>query len=191
MVGEKQHTVSAYLGQAIFGWGNVTEQAALNLFNGEDATLSTLTKLLAKGHMIGTAKEDDPAPDLLTQTQLQQIMLRSFYAYAIPVAWQLSGRSPVFLDTGSGCATDPDSFGWFDNGQASQAKACFDGKLYLLGWPKGQAAYDGGSCDNCGGNPLPSHFTIMPGMDALADKDNAFGHITMEDMISGYVCLLY
>lgn len=189
---QKQNQVSAYFGQVISGWGNTTEQGALALFNGSDSSITQLSKVIGKGHMLPAAKLDGgTAPPAMTQTQLQSIILRSFYAYAIPTAWVLSQRSPVILDTGASCGTDPNSLDHFTRDDVGKVWACYPpntGRLYMLGWPQGSAEYDGGGeCDGCPGNYLPSRLTALPGMDDLANSNNQFGGITLQDIIAGYV----
>ncbi|AEO69851.1 8553ff05-870f-4b92-b10e-2b4ef4e5facd [Thermothielavioides terrestris] len=201
---QNQNNVSALLGQVLEGWGNATEQAALSWFSGTDESLAKLSKLIGGGHLMPVGLSDGNPPEKITQTELQGIILRSFYAFAIPKAWILSKHSPVIIDSGASCGADLGPFAgtsfsdgrpFFVPGVINQVWACYPpktGKLYFLGTPSGNALDCDNGCDplstfgdpcdpKCRRNPFDS----LPGMDALASGDNVFGGVTLQDVITG------
>ncbi|KAH8882896.1 glycoside hydrolase, partial [Thozetella sp. PMI_491] len=185
----RQATLSAYFGEVIWGWANSTEAAGQWLFGGSDDAITQLSKMVANGHFVPTASSgNNKTPGTISDTDIIASIMKAFFAFAIPTAWSVSGRTPVILDTGAPCSsTNPDDFGFFAGNDASSSYACYNGNMYFIASPVGnEQDCEAGSCDGCVPVCVDAHFTKLPGVEKLT-TGNQYGGITLQDIISGAV----
>lgn len=175
------------MGQAIWAWANITEEAVTNVFNGSDPSIQTLTQLISHGQLIEGSENGHASstPGPPTDAKLQESVVSAFFAYTIPAAWTLSGTRAFVVDAGSPCdAQYPLSPTWFSTDIADATKGCYNGNLYYIINPSGPSQYCGaGSCDGCVPVCTPSFFSQPPGLDKLDGK--AYGGITVASLIQG------
>jgi hypothetical protein len=174
------------MGQAIWAWGNVTEAATANVFNGSDS-IDVLTTLISNGQLIEGSEAGNAAtaPGPPSDASLQASIVLAFYAYSIPVAWSLSGTKAFVIDAGYPCtANDPLSPTWLDTSVADVTNACYNGALYYLVYPGGDSeTCETGSCDGCVPICLPNSFSVPLGLDKL--DGSAYGGITLQNLTVG------
>lgn len=186
---EKQAAFSDYMGQAVTGWGNVTELTLKKLFNGDDDSLSTLTTMVANGHLIeGSVNGHAAFPTVTvsdgTLSALAADIAKGFFAYAISTVWPLADYHAFVLDSGFDCGTTDPEGTYISSDDMHSTFGCVNGKLYYLVYPKGDATTGcntGSPFDNCVNNK----FTAPPGLDAL--DGSRFGGVTRDDLITGSV----
>jgi GH18 family chitinase len=186
---QNQHDLSLMFDQVIIGWQNIIEQTAINLFNGSEASISQLSTLIGNGVMLpGASASSAPPQPVVPQVGTELLMLRGFYAFAIPTAWLAQGHIPVIVDTGATCGADPSQFNYVNTGDLGSVSACTPSdkgnKLYMLGSVEGVAEEDYPGCDNCGPVTIDNKLTELPGMDQL-NAQNPFGGITLQQIITG------
>ncbi|GFF80120.1 killer toxin subunits alpha/beta [Aspergillus lentulus] len=183
---EKQNEFTNYMGQSIAGWGAVVEKSLSTLFDGSDASIEMLTDLISDGRFvegssISMALPPSDAGELPkdTMTALQKSISKSFFAFAIPSIWTVSGRYPFVIDAGYSCDHADDMGDYLEADTMKVAKACYRNKRYYLAAPEGQPweCVEGSSLDN--------PFSALPGVDSMGQ--GSFGNVTVEDIIIGSV----
>jgi hypothetical protein len=176
------------MGQVIWAWGNVTEQALSNLFDGSDSSIQTLTTLISNGQLIegSEAGQAGNAPSPPSDTSLQASIVRAFYAYTIPAAWSVSDTKAFVIDAGYPCGTVNPLEDAISDSVAAATYGCFNGDMYYLVYPQGASSSCGcssrdgcGPFSNCGNNK----FSEPPGLGKL--DGSAYGGITLQDLITG------
>ena len=165
----------------------MTELATKNLFDGSDPSIQTLTTLISNGQLIegsengnaGQAPEDPP-----DDASLQASIMRAFYAFSIPQAWSVSDTKAFVMDAGYPCGTVNPLEGWIRDNVAAATYGCFNGNIYYLVNPAGDAeSCPATSCDGCVPLCTPGYFSQPPGLDKL--DGSAYGSITVGDLITG------
>ncbi|KAK3934563.1 putative glycoside hydrolase [Diplogelasinospora grovesii] len=185
---EKQDAFSAYMGQVISAWGNITDQSLKTLFDGSDNSVALLTTLVADGHFIeGGINGAIVAPDIgvePTLADLQASISKAFFAFGIPSLWSVAGTRAFILDSGYDCGTvDPES-GYLNTDTMHKTAGCYNGKLYYLVNPDGDAQSCSGG-DGVAVSCSDNDFSAPPGIDAL--DGSRFGGVTVSDLITGAV----
>ncbi|KAE8404436.1 hypothetical protein BDV37DRAFT_293915 [Aspergillus pseudonomiae] len=172
---EKQDEFTNYMGQAIAGWGAVIEKSLSKLFDGSDDAINTLTELISDGKFI----EDGVGLPKDSLAALQKGIGKSFFAFAIPSIWAVSGRYPFIIDAGYSCDHADDMGDYLEEETMQLAKACYRNKRYYLAAPEGQpwVCFEGGCLDN--------PFSALPGVDSMGQ--GLFGNVTVEEIIIGSV----
>lgn len=177
------------MGQVISAWGNVTEIAVKNLFDGSDESIRLLTTLISDGKFIEGSNFDLPnisdlqGPD--SMAALRGRISKAFFAYAIPTIWALSGTHPFIADSGYPCGTIDPLKAYISIATMQATWACYQNKLYYLVAPTGKPQ----TCTAPNPNGSPSHcdsnlFSAPPGLDSL-DGKSTFGGVTVSDLIIG------
>ncbi|GKZ29774.1 hypothetical protein AbraIFM66950_006404 [Aspergillus brasiliensis] len=112
-------------------------------------------------------------------TALRRGVSRSFFAFAIPSIWTVSGRYPFVIDAGYSCDHEVDMGDYLEDDTMKEAKACYRNKRYYLAAPEGQPweCFEGGCIDN--------PFSALPGVDSMGQ--GSFGNVTVEEIIIGSV----
>lgn len=182
-----QADFAAYMGQAIYAWGNVTEQAVAHLFGGTDDAIDQLTKLIEGGRFIegsanghaAPAGGDTPSPAPSTDAGLQAEVVTAFWSYTIPVGWTLSGTHAFVLDSGFDCSSTTGNplDKYLSDDTASATRSCYEDKLYYLVAAKGDAEL----CINDG--CADSFFQTPSGLGDLDGK--AYGGLTLDTLVEG------
>lgn len=168
------------------GWSAATDQALGRLFNGKDPSVRKLTSIISDGKFIqGDGAEPISKPPLETLTSMEASIAKSFFAFAIPAIWHVSGQFPFVIDSGYDCGT-VDPLGTFLSAETMHATAgCYQGKLYYLASLKGAAQ----SCPTsvciagCSTMCSANKFSAPSGLEWLDGK--SFGGVTRSDIIIG------
>ncbi|KAL4877049.1 hypothetical protein BJY04DRAFT_231180 [Aspergillus karnatakaensis] len=183
---EKQDAFSNYMGQSISAWGDATERSLRALFDGSDSSIELLTELISDGKLIEgdgeTVFVPPTDPDELpedTASGLRRSLSHTFYGFAIPTLWTVSGKYPFVVDSGFDCNAENPLDDYLKDETMETTGTCFEGKLYFLAHPDGEAF----TCDDS--HCTDNQFSSLPGVDTL-DGD-IFGGITVEDIIKGSV----
>ena len=159
------------------------------LFIGKDESIKVLTTLISNGNLIdggqqdSTSSPDSKAPDR-TQTALNEMAAKIFYAYAIPSAWNVTGQAAFILDTGLACDAVNPVADYLDKDTRDATATCYYEHLYFIASPLGSAQDCDGASDTavvCRDNM----FSAPPGVDALDGV--AFEGILVSDIVIGYV----
>ncbi|KAK5654618.1 hypothetical protein OQA88_6939 [Cercophora sp. LCS_1] len=189
-VGQKKF--SAYLGQAIFAWMNITEQTIANIFSATTpSSIQMLTSAIANGQLIeGSKSGAPPNPGDAPATQAQKDILKSIYGFGIPALWRASQTYAFILDSGAACSSNS-APKYITGDTASKTGVCYQGRQYYLVHTDGDARVckcervtDGGSCQTrCSDNT----FSAPPGVDALGGKIELWGGLTREEIVIGAV----
>ncbi|SPQ21569.1 e2cb8c7a-6b71-4cba-a482-675fd0a9b2df [Thermothielavioides terrestris] len=187
---ELQAEFSATLGTVLTGWAAAAEAAVGALFNGTDESINMLTTLISGGNFIdgsvdGTPESMPNGTSHDTQSALNAIVAKVFFAYAIPAVWNASGQAVFVMDTGFACGTVDPMGGDLSTDTMHATWGCWDNMLYYLVNPAGASQDCDGSSDTavtCRDNM----FSAPPGIDSL-DGNTRFGGITVQDLIAGSV----
>lgn len=80
---EKQKTFTAYMGEVINIWGNVTSQSLKITFDGSDNSIMRLGDMMSGGKLVGSALavSDENEADLRTN------VLKTVFGFGIPALW--------------------------------------------------------------------------------------------------------
>ncbi|TKW59449.1 hypothetical protein CTA1_11472 [Colletotrichum tanaceti] len=180
----EQNKFSNYMNQVIFGWMNATEYTLGKLLGGEDAYVRVRGSLISDGKFID-GKRDRAKPALPTAGDVEANIFKTIYGYSIPALWRRSKTYAFVLDLGEGCNGNPLGK-YVDDETAEATSVCFDGTLYYLVHPDGDAwpceckHYDGGPCQTvCRDNK----FSAPVSLDRLGD----FGQLSVADLVKGSV----
>ncbi|KAL2868998.1 uncharacterized protein BJX67DRAFT_387104 [Aspergillus lucknowensis] len=189
---EKQDAFSAYMGQTIDGWANISSLALEELFSGTPEAIKILEETMADGKLsegsYGGTRPDDDEVETTLENDLRANIQKCFFGYSIPALWRVSKAYSFIIDAGHGCGEKQLS-DYLEDKTMDATGACVDDKQYYLVYPDGDASVcecehitDAGPCQNvCRDNK----FSVPPGLDSL--KDGSFGGITKEDLIKGSV----
>ncbi|KAI8943235.1 hypothetical protein NX059_001257 [Plenodomus lindquistii] len=190
---ESQNTFSAFMGQSIDGWGNMSSTRLSTLFNGEEENIEALYDIISDGKLTGGQSkgniDEDGAPATKDhEPELRANIGRTIFAWSIPNLWRNSKAYAFVMDSGYGCTGNEGLEEYVEADVMKATGACIDGKAYFLVQPDGDARtckchyYDNSHCENvC----TTGTFAAPPGLNALNGKD--FGGITREDLIKGSV----
>lgn len=178
---EIKDSFSATIGAAIDAWEDMVEAANQALFSGDEDSIDKLTTLISNGNFfnIQTKKPESFSKDM------EAMVVRTFFSFAITRVWQDSGIYPFVLDSGSDCGkADLDAIK-IDSQVASTTGYCYKGRQYYLVYPNGDPkdcqalAENCPSCNYCNGNT----FSAPTGVDDI-DADEYDG-ISIATIIEG------
>ncbi|KAL2023348.1 hypothetical protein VTK56DRAFT_3086 [Thermocarpiscus australiensis] len=188
---ELQAQFSATLGGVLTGWAAAAEKAAGDLFSGNDDPINTLTTLISDGNFIeggedgiGNSMPTDTPAD--SQTALNAMVAKVFFAFAIPAIWSASGQAAFVIDSGFACGTIDPMGGYLSPDTMHATWACWDGMLYYLAMPSGEGQTCDGGGDGTAVTCRDNQFSAPPGIDSL-DGQSAFGGVTVKDLVIGSV----
>jgi hypothetical protein len=183
-----QANFSATMGSVLTGWAAVVEQAVNVMFNGSDESIAVLTTLISDGAFLEGASFAAPQgiePDSDTQTAVNAVVTKIFYAFAIPTLWQVSGQAPFVIDSGFPCGTVDPMGGYLDTDTMHKTWACWDNQLYYLAAPTdGPAQTCDGGGDGTAVTCRDNLFGTPKGIDSL-DGRSEFGGIKVADLVVG------
>ncbi|ETS75025.1 hypothetical protein PFICI_13509 [Pestalotiopsis fici W106-1] len=168
---EKQATFSAYMGQVIEGWEDITAKSLKKIFDGSDASLAVLDKLLANGALYPMGP--DPTSDL----DLFKNIRKSFFAYAIPILWFRAGYYPFIIDSGAACGTSNPITKYMTEDVQRQTGVCYNNRIYFLAMVEG----DPQECTEV--DCEDRKFAAPQGITSLDGKD--YGGLTRDDIVAG------
>ncbi|KXH62440.1 glycosylhydrolase family 18-6 [Colletotrichum nymphaeae SA-01] len=170
---DDQDKFSNYMGQVIDGWATVTSLALTKIFDGSSESVSLIGKAIANGNLYPKSVNGTvDATTLLSNIQ------KSYFAYAIPALWHASSAWAFVIDSGYGCDASNPLDDYLSDETMKATGACYNGKLYYLASPDGDAyeCSEGGCVDQ--------KFSAPKGVGKLGDS---FGDVTKEDLIKGAV----
>nr|POE96544.1 killer toxin subunits alpha/beta [Quercus suber] len=165
-------------GQAMFGWDEAASRTLAALFDGSDASITTLTGISSTGSIdvAKAAKESIP--------EFSKNIERTFYGFAIPAVWQAAGVGAFILDASITCDQTAVLGDYITGDTAGASKYCYNSRLYYLVHTPGDWQQCGGSArGNC--NDKTNKFEPPAGLDSL-DGAN-WGGIKLGDLIAGSV----
>ncbi|KAI0182679.1 chitinase [Xylaria flabelliformis] len=183
---EDQDDLEAYLGQVIFAWQNVTEITLDQVFNGADANIDILGRIIAGGRLVlgrsaGQTNNGPLTPPNTTSADLTLTAEKAFWGFTIPLGWQLSGTHGFIIDSGFACDTSGNPLsGYMTDDVEKKTKYCHSNRLYYLVAAKG----DGEFCDGDGGC-ADILFQLPPGLDQL--DGTAYGGLTLDKLVQGAI----
>jgi hypothetical protein len=192
---EARGEFSAYMGQVINGWANITSIALQTLLGGETQDeLDAIWDLIADGKLI-EGSSDIKAPDIKNlETELRANILKCVFGFTIPAVWRAAGTHAFIIDTESDCGSATDHYlkdmeQYLDKYTMKATGECIDGKQFYLVYPDGDAKEcecvhkaTGGACEwYCADNT----FSSPPGLSTLNGTN--FGNISKRDLILGSV----
>ncbi|KAF2160117.1 glycoside hydrolase family 18 protein [Zasmidium cellare ATCC 36951] len=171
-----QDNFSAYLGQVVQGWSVTTSNTLDAIFKGDNSSISILSTLIQNGNfMPGSGGVPHTTPSDETITDLENAILKGFYAFAIPSLWTAAGYAPFVMTLNEPCDSfDANTIYNYLTKEAATANACYNNELYYLVYPP-----DSGQ-----------RFDILPGSGGLApdeDRTTPWGGVTVEDLILGSI----
>ncbi|KAB5511420.1 hypothetical protein GE09DRAFT_690361 [Coniochaeta sp. 2T2.1] len=179
-----QDKFSSTMGEVIFGWRAVAEEALSKLFDGSPESVKILGAAMADGQLIDGIRTQPP-PTPRSGTALQLDALRSIYGFAIPALWRRSKTYAFVIDSGEGCDGHPLGKYVADD-VADKTGVCFEGRRYYLVHPDGDAhpcpceiVGDHGPCQT---RCYDNKFSMPVGLESLGDFN-----ITKEDLVIGSV----
>lgn len=178
---------TAYIGQAVFGWGNITMTVLEELFSGSDNGLSMLTTIMSNGQLIpgsgGSVTADLPG-GLVSASESH--IARALWAYTIPTIWSLSTDVyPFVIDSGYDCHTIDPLNEYLSSDTMHASWGCVSGKLYYLATPKGSAQKCSSVCSHtqCQTKCRDNLFSPLPGIETM--NGTSWAGITVTDVIKG------
>ncbi|KAF5858157.1 hypothetical protein ETB97_004761 [Aspergillus alliaceus] len=105
---EKQDEFSAYLGQIVYGWANITSLALKDLFSGSDVAIDALWQAMSDGKLIEGKKEGDIPATGNAQNEVLANTNKCIIGFALPALWRQSGSYTFIIDAGHACNEDKD-----------------------------------------------------------------------------------
>jgi hypothetical protein len=185
---EKQDAFSDYLGQVVTGWGNLTEQSLMYLFNGSASSIALLTSTISNGKLIeggGLDTNVNAGSSTETLSALAGDIAMGFFAYAIATIWRLSSNYAFVLDSGYDCGAAP-TIATLTSEIQSNTGGCYNGKQYYLVYPSGGSTVCTENCTpHCQTECQPNTFSAPPGLDTL--DGSRWGGLTIDQLITGSV----
>ncbi|KAM7183708.1 hypothetical protein V8F20_012513 [Naviculisporaceae sp. PSN 640] len=169
-----QDRFSAYMGEVIHGWQNITVKSLEKMLSGNSESLPILDKLLANGAMY--PKGLTPKSD----TDLSRNIRKTFFGYAIPILWQRAGYYPFIIDSGAPCPGSVNPITkYMSEDTQSKTGYCYRGTIWYLAMPDGDAE----ECVESG--CFENKFSAPTGLAALNGED--YGGLTKDDIIMAAV----
>ncbi|GES66671.1 hypothetical protein ATETN484_0016021800 [Aspergillus terreus] len=187
---EGQDEFSAYLGQVIWGWTNITSIAARTLFSGSDESIDALRDAISDGKLI-QGKQDVKLPETNPENELLANVIKCIIGFALPALWRQSGSYTFIIDAGHGCEDkDPSDSLYLDSDTMNATGVCVDGSQYYLAYPDGDATKctcvpvsDVAPCRIiCSDNT----FSAPTGIEYISNGNNYNG-ITTTELVTGSV----
>jgi hypothetical protein len=187
---EKQDEFSAYLGQVVYGWANITSLALKDLFSGSDVAIDALWQAMSDGKLINGKKEGDLPTTGNEQNELLANINKCIIGFALPALWRQSGSYTFIIDAGHACNEDKDLSDYLDNDTMGATGVCVDNWQYYLAYPDGDATKctcervtDAGPCQTiC----RDQKFSAPKGIEYISDGHNYNG-ITKTELVKGSV----
>lgn len=186
---DKQNVFSDWMGKRAFDWVLVMEATVAKLFDGSDESIAVLTSLISDGQMVEGRKEM-PTPKLDADIQdsrvVEKALARTFYAFAIPALWTVSGHFPFIVDSGYPCGTIDPITKYMDKGSQGSTWECYKNKLYYLATLDGKGQVCHTECEekgNCGPECVDGKFSMPPGLKSL--NTASWGGLRYQDLIIG------
>jgi hypothetical protein len=184
-----QNSFSAYLGQVVGAWANLTDVALQDLFSGSSTTLPHLDTLIQNGHFIdGVPNTGAFPPD---EETLTVSITEAFWTYAIPSLWTVAGYAPVVIDSGYTCGTTNPLSEYMTTGDQAATFSCYTNpstgvnELYYLVWPitkanQGQSCPGGVDDGECA-----ESFAQLPGTGSLGSSGSSWSAVTLDKLVKG------
>ena len=155
--------------RAIQGWAAIPALAIQKLFDGSPESIEILGDAISDGKLLEPGKWAVELPYVPARLDLEPIVAKTFFGYAIPALWRLSNTYAFIIDSGFGCDAEKPLGTYLADSTRSATGACVEGKRYYLVHPAGSSS--------------SGRFSAPPGLDRLP----GFGGVTKEDLIKGSV----
>jgi hypothetical protein len=84
---EKQKSFTAYMGQVIGIWANVTAVSLAKIFDGTDNSVTRLGDMMSGGQLLGSGKAQDLSVGETAESDLRTNVLKTVFGFGIPALW--------------------------------------------------------------------------------------------------------
>ncbi|GKZ81630.1 hypothetical protein AnigIFM56816_006151 [Aspergillus niger] len=187
---EGQDEFSAYLGQVVYGWSNITSQALDDLFSGTNESMNALWEVMSDGKLIEGKRDNDPSYIGNVQNELIANINKCVIGFALPALWRQAGSYTFILDSGQSCDDNPNIGEYLEDDTIDATGVCVDNRQYYLVYPDGDATdctckiiNDSGPCQTvC----KDVKFSAPKGIENISGDNSYFG-ITTNDLVKGSV----
>ncbi|PYI01817.1 chitinase [Aspergillus sclerotiicarbonarius CBS 121057] len=187
---EKQDEFSAYLGQVVYGWANITSLALEDLFSGSNEAIDTLYGAMSDGKLLPGMREGELPATGNAQNELLANINKCIVGFALPALWRQSGSYTFIIDAGHACNGDKRLSAYLDDDTMDTTGVCVDNWQYYLAYPDGAAkkcsckqVMDKGPCTRiCRDNK----FSAPKGIEYISGGKNYNG-ITTTELVQGSV----
>lgn len=88
-----------------WAWQNSTQNGLQKMFGGGAPEITKLYSIIKDGQLATTGNINGMKSGDGLQSDVQAAVVRTFYSFAIPVAWTLSGHKPFVLSSGLSCSS--------------------------------------------------------------------------------------
>ncbi|GKZ65110.1 hypothetical protein AnigIFM50267_007274 [Aspergillus niger] len=187
---EGQDEFSAYLGQVVYGWSNITSQALDDLFSGTNESMNALWEVMSDGKLIEGKRDNDPSYTGNVQNELIANINKCVIGFALPALWRQAGSYTFILDSGQSCDDNPNIGEYLEDDTIDATGVCVDNRQYYLVYPDGDATdctckiiNDSGPCQTvCKDNK----FSAPNGIQYISGENSYYG-IMANDLVKGSV----
>ncbi|RDK38944.1 hypothetical protein M752DRAFT_307004 [Aspergillus phoenicis ATCC 13157] len=187
---EGQDEFSAYLGQVVYGWSNITSQALDDLFSGTNESMNALWEVMSDGKLIEGKRDLHPSYTGNVQNELIANINKCVVGFALPALWRQAGSYTFILDSGQSCDDNLDIGEYLEDDTIDATGVCVDNRQYYLVYPDGDATdctckiiNDSGPCQTvCKDNK----FSAPNGIQYISGENSYYG-ITANDLVKGSV----
>ncbi|RAK98081.1 glycoside hydrolase [Aspergillus ibericus CBS 121593] len=137
---ENQDEFSAYLGQVVYGWANVTSLTLTTLFHGTNEALDALLAAMSDGKLIEGKREGEMPATGNAQNDLLTNIRKCIIGFALPAVWRQSGAYTFIIDAGHACNEEDQRLrGYLDADTMNATGVCVDNWQYYRAYPDGAA----------------------------------------------------
>jgi hypothetical protein len=84
---EKQKTFTAYMGNVINFWANVTSVSLRDIFDGSDKSITRLGDMMSGGKLVVPNNKQDLTVDETAESDLRTNVLKTVFGFGIPALW--------------------------------------------------------------------------------------------------------
>lgn len=84
---EKQKTFTAFMGQVINVWANVTSISLQDIFNGSDTNVMRLGNMMSGGKLVGSNNKQNLTVSDSAESDLRTNILKTVFGFGIPALW--------------------------------------------------------------------------------------------------------
>ncbi|GLA49848.1 hypothetical protein CBS147343_3007 [Aspergillus niger] len=187
---EGQDEFSAYLGQVVYGWSNITSQALEDLFSGTNESMNALWEVMSDGKLIEGKRDHYPSYTGNVQNELIANINKYVIGFALPALWRQAGSYTFILDSGQSCDDNPNIGEYLEDDTIEATGVCVDNRQYYLVYPDGHATdctckiiNDSGPCQTvCKDNK----FSAPNGIQYISGENSYYG-ITANDLVKGSI----
>jgi hypothetical protein len=159
-------------------WQIVLTTELANLFNGSDASIANLDKIIRDGKLVQGTGSSYAEP---TTLDLKNQMEKELFLFLIPYSWSLNARGAFILDSGYACGIKgPLDYLWLTPSDGLLSFGCVNNRIYYL-----MSAYHKATAEDCDTDTnvcAPRLFTPPPGLESV--NSTGWAGLTVSDLIT-------